>query len=109
MIRINIKLLSVNEAWKGKRFRTDKYKAYQKIVSYLLPKIEIPKAPYEVYYTFGFSSASSDWDNPIKPTQDILASHYGFNDKLIKKANITVEQVKKGEEYFEFKITSLKN
>ena len=41
MIRINIKPLSVNEAWKGKRFRTDKYKAYQKIVVYLLTKIKI--------------------------------------------------------------------
>jgi hypothetical protein len=104
MIRINIKPLSVNNAWKGKRFRTDEYKAYQKTLAYLLPKINIPETPFEVVYKFGFSSALSDWDNPIKPTQDILASHYDFNDKHIKKATVTTEQVSKGKEYFEFEI-----
>lgn len=107
MIRINIKPLSVNEAWQGRRFKTDKYIAYQKLVAYMLPKIDIPNAPFEVFYKFGFSSASSDWDNPIKPLQDILASHYKFNDKQIKKATITTEMVKKGLEYFEFEIKSL--
>lgn len=105
--RINIKTLSVNEAWQGKRYKTDKYEAYQKIVSYLLPKIDIPEAPFEVYYKFGFSSASSDFDNPIKPLQDILAKKYGFNDKLIKRAVIETEQVKKGDEYFEFELITL--
>lgn len=104
MIRINVKPLSVNSAWKGRRFRTDEYRAYQKIVSYLLPKIVIPEAPFEVFYKFGFSSTSSDFDNPIKPLQDILASKYKFNDKQIKKATITTEQVPKGQEYFEFEI-----
>lgn len=107
MNRINIKPMSVNNAWKGKRFRTDEYKAYQKIVAYLLPKITIPETPFEVFYKFGFSSAASDWDNPIKPTQDILASHYGFNDKHIKKATVTTELVPKGQEYFEFEILTL--
>lgn len=27
--RIDIKTLSVNEAWQGKRFKTEKYKLYQ--------------------------------------------------------------------------------
>ncbi len=106
--RINIKPLSVNEAWQGRRFKTDKYIAYCKLVTYMLPKIDIPEAPFEVFYNFGFSSASSDWDNPIKPIQDILAKKYVFNDKLIKRAVVETEQVKKGQEYFEFEIKTLK-
>lgn len=104
MPRINIKPLSVNEVWQGKRFKTNKYKDYQKQVSLLLPKIDLPPPPYEIHFTFGFSSSASDWDNPIKPTQDVLAAYYKFNDKLIKKGVVTTEKVKKGAEYFNFEI-----
>ena len=105
MIRINIKPLSVNEAWKGKRYKTDKYRQYENTLLWLLPKkIDIPTPPFEVHFKFGFSSTLSDWDNPVKPTQDILSKKYGFDDKLIRKAVVETEIVKKGKEYFEFKI-----
>jgi len=106
--RINIKPLSVNEAWQGRRFKTEKYKVYSAAVSQILPNtISLPTAPYHIYFKFGFSSLASDWDNCIKPAQDILAARYKFNDKLIRKATVETEIVKKGEEYFEFQITSL--
>ena len=39
-----IKPLSVNEAWQGKRFKTNSYKSYEKDVMRLLPaNLEIPK------------------------------------------------------------------
>lgn len=104
MIKIDIKPLSVNEAWQGKRYRSTKYKIYQHSVKCLLPKLKIPPPPYEVHYTFGFSSTLSDWDNPVKPTQDVIASHYGFNDKLILKATVTITHVPKGQEFFTFQI-----
>lgn len=102
MIRINIKPLSVNEAWKGKRYKTDKYRQYQNTLLWLLPKINIPAPPYEIHFKFGFSNSLSDWDNPVKPTQDILSKKYGFNDKLIRKAVVETEIVQKGKEYIEF-------
>jgi hypothetical protein len=105
--RIPVKPLSVNNAWKGRRFRSDEYKQFQKIVAFSLPKISIPEPPYAIYFKFGFSNKASDWDNPIKPLQDCLAARYGFNDKLIRRAVVETEIVSKGSEYFEFEITSL--
>ena len=107
MIRIDIKPLSVNEAWKGKRYKTAKYMQYQNALLWLLPKVQIPQPPYEIHLKFGFSNSLADWDNPVKPTQDILSKKYGFNDKLIRKAIVDTEIVKKGREYFEFEIVTI--
>lgn len=105
MIRLEVKPLSVNEAWQGKRFKTDAYKKYEKLVLFLLPKIKIPDGPLKISFTFGFSSSASDWDNPIKPLQDILQKKYGFNDKEVIEAVVKKVKVKKGKEFFEFEIT----
>jgi Holliday junction resolvase RusA-like endonuclease len=107
MIRIDVKPLSVNETWKGKRYKTNAYLSYEKLLMYLLPKIEIPKAPYLIKFEFGFSSKGSDWDNPIKPLQDVLQKKYGFNDKDVYEAVVSKKIVKKGEEYLKFKIESI--
>ena len=110
MIRINIKPLSINDAWKGMRYPTDDYKQYKKDLAYILPNVKIAleaKKKYVIYLKWGFSSRASDWDNPIKPTQDCIAKRYGFNDKLIYRAIVEKEIVPKGKEYFEFKIEEL--
>jgi Holliday junction resolvase RusA-like endonuclease len=104
MVKIDIKPLSVNACWQGKRFKTPKYKQYEKDMFILLPKISVPKPPYKVYYEFGFSSAASDLDNPIKPLQDILQKKYGFDDKHIYEMTAKRVKVKKGEEYLIFHI-----
>lgn len=104
MVTLNIKALSVNECWQGKRFKTKRYLIYETILIRMLPDIVLPSPPYELNLKFGFSSASSDWDNPIKPFVDILQKRYGFNDKLIKRAVVEVEKVKKGDEFIEFNL-----
>lgn len=106
-IRVNIKPMSVNEAWKGKRYKTEEYKQYTTDLLWLLPKIKVPEPPYQIRFVFGFSSTLSDWDNPVKPTQDVLCKKYGFDDKLIRKAVVETEIVPKGKEYFEFEIKTL--
>ncbi len=107
MNRIKIKPLSVNKVWKGKRYKTDEYKQFEKAIMLMLPKkIELPLPPFELHLNWGFSSISSDWDNPIKPFQDILQKKYKFNDKLIKRGVVTVFDVPKGEEFIEFEIKS---
>jgi hypothetical protein len=41
-MRIDIKPLSVNESWQGKRFKTDKYKLYERACLFMLPKLNVP-------------------------------------------------------------------
>lgn len=107
-IGIYRKPLSVNECWQGKRFKTPKYEQYERDMLYLLPRITLPAPPYELHLEFGFSNAASDWDNPVKPFQDILQKKYGFNDKDVMKAVVTKKIVEKGFEYTAFKIMPLK-
>ena len=98
-IRINMKPMSVNRAWQGKRFKSDEYEAYEKEMLLRLPPGKFPNPPYKVSYEFGFSRKDSDYDNPIKPTQDILQKKYRFDDKEIYEAHIRKVLVKKGCEY----------
>ena len=107
MIQIDIKPLSVNEAWQGKRYKTDAYKLYERTLLFMLPKLTLPEPPFKIELEFGFSNSLSDWDNPIKPLQDILQKKYGFNDKDVFKAVVTKEKVKKGKDYLKFKISAL--
>lgn len=104
MIRIDIKPLSVNEAWKGKRFKTDVYKKYERDCLFLLPKISLPPPPYKITYVFGMSNTLSDFDNPVKLCTDILQKKYRFNDRDIYEALIKKVLTEKGKEYFEFSI-----
>mgnify|MGYP003664311728 FL=1 len=106
-MRINIKPLSVNECFQGRRFKNIKYKKYEKELIFMLPKLQIPDGKLEITIIFGFSSSASDWDNPIKPFQDILQKRYGFNDSRVYKATVIKEIVKKGQEFIEFDIKSL--
>ena len=104
-MKIDIKPLSVNECWQGRRFKTDSYKSYEFKLLLLLPKIKLPDPPFEAYYTFGLSNNLGDADNLIKPFQDILSKKYGFNDRVIHRIIIEKIIVQKGSEYvqFEFK------
>ena len=95
-----IKPLSINECWAGKRFKTPAYKNYEKELLYTLPQKELPEPPYMITFEFGFSSKLSDWDNPVKPLQDILQKKYNFDDKNIYKAIVEKKLVEKGKEYF---------
>ena len=103
---INIKPLSVNIAWQGKRYKTEAYKKYEQEVFYILKKKNIPKGKLKVYLEFGLSSKNADIDNPVKPLLDILQKKYQFNDKKIYELNIKKVDVKKGEEYIKFEINA---
>jgi Holliday junction resolvase RusA-like endonuclease len=99
LIYTEIKPLSVNDAWKGRRFKTDSYKNYEKELLLILPDIDIPDGDLAIFLQFGFSSSGSDWDNPIKPFVDVLQKKYGFNDSRIHMAVVNKVKVKKGKEY----------
>jgi Holliday junction resolvase RusA-like endonuclease len=106
--RLNIKPLSVNEVWQGKRFKTRKYTSYEKEALLHLKHLTIPEYPLKIEITWGFSSVMADIDNPTKPFLDILQKKYGFDDRHIYELVLKKVIVKKGEEYIDFEISSLK-
>ena len=103
-MRLNIKPLSANDMWQGKRFKTPKYKKFERDVLLLLSDIEVPGGGLDLYLKWGFSSAASDWDNPIKSFQDCLQKKYKFNDNKVFRGFVEKEKVNKGCEFIEFRI-----
>lgn len=104
-MKLMIKPLSVNEAWKGRRYKTDKYDHYRNLVLYSLPrKMDIPDGPFCVACRWGLSSKNADTDNFLKPFIDCLQIKYGFNDKRIVQILAEKVHVKKGSEFIEFKV-----
>lgn len=76
--KLDIKPLSVNKAWQGRRFKSPEYKQYEEDVAKLLMIVKPTPAPEEklqVTYRFYLKNhKNSDNDNPIKPLQDILVA-----------------------------------
>ena len=104
--KIKIKGLTVNQAFKGVRYRTPKYDAFIKNCLLLLPKtIDIPdKKNVKLAIEFGFSSKLSDIDNCCKTFIDCLVKKYGVDDRYIFEMHVFKNIVKKGDEYIKFKI-----
>ena len=48
--KIDIKPLSVNDAWQGKRFKTREYTGYEKEMLLKLKPGHLPNPPFEVWY-----------------------------------------------------------
>jgi len=107
MNKINIKPLSVNEAWKGRRYKTTAYNNYERSLLYLLPCSTIPLGALKIDIIYGFSNTGSDIDNPTKMLLDVMQKKYGFNDSRIYELNIKKEIVKKGDEFIKYSIESL--
>jgi Holliday junction resolvase RusA-like endonuclease len=106
--QINIKPLSVNQAWAGRRFKTPKYKAFEKEMLLILPNIKIDlNARLRLDIVFGYSSRASDIDNGLKPLLDCLQKKLGINDNKIYELNVKKEIVKKGKDFIKFEIIEL--
>ena len=105
-MRLDIKPLSVNEVWQGKRFKTDKYKVYEKEVMLMLKPYEIPEGDLILILEFGFATKSSDIDNPVKCFTDILSKYYGFNDNRIVELHVRKIKAGKGKQFIKFEILS---
>ena len=110
---LNLKALSVNKAWQGKRYRTDAYKLFQYVLHALLLKLKPPKPEgdeYFVSYEFGLLG-TADIDNPIKTFQDGLFRFWKMlsRDNKIMFMIVAKVKVKKGEEYIGFHVDDRKN
>ena len=106
-MKINIKPLSTNQLWQGRRFKTPLYKSYEQEMMYLLPKLVVPNSKLLLKIKFGLSSKLADLDNCCKGCVDILARKYDFNDRMIYKIEAEKVITKKGREFIEFEITEI--
>ena len=100
IINLNIKPLSVNKAWQGKRYKSPEYKKYEIQMLRMLPDIEI-KEFKRLKITYGFSNMMSDIDNPTKLVLDLLQKKYNVNDRDLIYLVLHKEKTKKGEEFIE--------
>ena len=108
-MRIDIKPLSVNQAWQGRRFKTKAYDKYIHDMMMILPPLKVPNGKIELEITFGSSSRAADIDNPLKCFIDCLQKKYGFDDKMIYRLIVNKVIVKKKFEYIDFNIKELQN
>ena len=94
IIQLHIRPISVNESWQGKRYKTSKYKEWEKEMLYILPKRKIMNGDLEVQIIYYFKhSKKRDIDNPVKPTLDCLQKKgYFKNDNQIVKLAIEKKQ-----------------
>lgn len=110
LIMLNVKPLSVNKCWQGRRYKTKEYKQYEKMMLMLLPNLTLEyKGDLKISVIFGFSTRTADIDNPLKPILDILQKKYNFNDRAVYDLNVKKEIVKKGNEFIQIQITENEN
>jgi Holliday junction resolvase RusA-like endonuclease len=105
MYKINIKPLSVNECWQGRRFKTISYKKYERDMLLMLPKKTFKFDKFSIVVEFGFSTVLADIDNPLKPFIDVLQKKYNINDRDVYSLSVSKKVVPKGTEYIKFKIS----
>jgi len=104
MTKIDIKPLSANEMYLGRKVKSYKYKTFERKILPLLPDLEVPEGELQLTIEVGLSSKLADVDNILKPFIDCLQLKYGFNDKWIYHLVVTKEIVKKDEEYITFNL-----
>lgn len=104
MVTVNIKPLSVNSLYTGRRFLTPAGKSYKRAVQYMIPKVPVPDGKLHIRYKFYFSSSGSDIDGPVKAFQDCLSERLGFNDNRVYLTESEKFVVPKGQEKIEFEI-----
>ena len=93
-MKILIKPLSINGAFKGRKFKTKEYDQYISDMLFLLPKdLKIDKE--NLHFIFHLKKTTflkADVDNFIKPLLDIMVKKEILeDDRFIKK--ITIEKV----------------
>ena len=94
MNRVNLKPLSMNEAFMGRKRKTAAYRNYEIKVPKELPDLDLPeRGPLGLRLRAGLSNRAADLDNVVKPFLDILQANYGFNDNRIYIIEMTKVKV----------------
>ncbi len=107
-IKLDLKPLSVNKAWRGgRRFKTKEYKQYQEEIHWIVHKISPIKGWVEIDCQFHIKRFKrSDVDNFLKPLLDALVNAGTIeDDRFVKK--ITIEKFENKEECINLLIKSV--
>lgn len=104
-LEIPLKALSVNNAWQGRRFKSNLYKKFEiDVCKFVRECRSMMMGPVEVSYTFYIKNYSlTDIDNLIKPLQDIIVKR-GYIEDDRKIIFMTAEKIKSKEERIEVEI-----
>lgn len=104
-----IKPFSINKARQGRQFNTPACNEFKVAFGVLLNKLEIPPVPdgdLLIHFAWGFCYfKSSDYDNPVKIAQDVIAGWLGIDDRRFVGATIRKIKVKRGAEFIRFAIS----
>lgn len=103
--QLDIKPLSVNQCWQGRRFFTDKGKKFRELCLLLMPRIKTIRGLVKIRITVGIKRAwlSSDVDNFLKPLLDALVKREIIeDDRFITDLRITKHKADKN--YVEIQI-----
>ncbi len=115
MIKIDIKPLSVNWAYKWKKIKTKALIEYKEELDNIIT-LEIWEDHFnyidfekkwlalKLNIVWWFSSMWSDVDNPLKPFIDALQESLWFNDNIVYELNVKKTKTKKEEEFILFEI-----
>lgn len=106
-VSVQIKPMSINAAFKGRRFKTPECEDYESDLWSLLPREEKVTGKVEIVYRFFLVNHSrTDYDNMIKVTQDIIVKKgYIEDDRKIYRA--TIEKIPSKEDRIEIEIYPL--
>ena len=90
-LKIDIKPISVNAAFQGKRFKTKDCKAYEQALWYKLPRKPMLTGEVEIWFDFFLVNyAKTDISNLVKVTEDILVKKkYIQDDRKIVKMHLS--------------------
>lgn len=110
----NTKPMSVNRAYgvgKKTMFKSKEYREYETTIGTLLAgeemSEEMKKGKLALSFRFRFQRSNSDIDNPVKPLQDILQKHFGFDDKQVYSLHVEKLHYRGCEPFIEVEIKQL--
>ena len=104
-MKVDIKPISINKCWRGRRFKTPEYAAWRTESMRLIKKnkLKMVEGKCTVHLSFHCSKnyARADVDNMIKPALDSLVDAGAIkDDRYIEK--IIVEKMKSKTDFWEF-------
>lgn len=107
IVEQDIKPLSINKAFQGRRFKTKQYQDFEALCLYSMPKYQQIRNFVSIDIIFYFKNNRSDIDNCIKPILDIIVKKgYIEDDRKIMKLTVQ-KRITKGKEGFGFRINEI--
>lgn len=111
MITLNMKPVSTNKIWTGRKYLSAEAKRFKQECTARLRmhKVTIPdkETPMELHLRFGLSR-DMDVSNCIKLLEDCIADAVGINDIQFQGITAVKERVRGGMEFISFDITDFK-